>query len=175
MTQSNTQYQMNVLKNIVEKAFGIEIEKKKRGRDYVNARLIYSRILRDAGHTFDSIAESLGKDHSTIIHYIDISNMAFVQDSDLSEKYIICKNLFLSDKPNLTREYKEFEMTSKLFRVTAERDELLKQIQKYAKFDKKYGRLESIIELINMRTPIGLEKSVERKINRMFNELMQEE
>lgn len=175
MEQTNTEYRMSVLKNIVENTFGVDIMKKRRGRDYVNARLIYSKILRDAGHTFESIGESLNKDHSTIIHYIDISNAVFMQDDQLSEKYFVCKELFMKDNPNLSREYKEFEMTSKIFRLTSERDELLKQIKFANEIKNKYKRLESIIELINMRTPIGLEKSIEIKINRMFNELTKEE
>lgn len=175
MEQTNTQYQMNALKDIVENTFGVNIMKKRRGRDYVNARLIYSRILRDTGHTFESIGDSLGKDHSTIVHYIDISNMAFIQDDDLSEKYLVCKELFMKDKPHLSREYKEFQMMSKVLKLTSERDELIRELQKLRKVDKVYKRIESIIEFINMRTPVGLEKTIELRIKRMFNELMQEE
>ena len=175
MGQSNTEYRMNALKSIVENMFGVDIMKKRRGRDFVNARLIYSKILRDAGCTFESIADSLNKDHTTIIHYIDISNSIFMQDDQLSEKYFVCKDLFLKDNPQLSREYKEFEMASKIFRLTSERDELLKRIKWANEIKAKYERLEGIIELINMRTPIGLEKSIEMKINRMCNEIRKEE
>lgn len=175
MQQTDTQYQMNALKEIIEKTFGINLLKKKRGRDYVNARLVYSKILRETGHTFESIAESLDKDHSTIIHYIDISKTVFIQDGNLSEKYLVCKEIFLKDNPTLSREFKEFEMTSKIFRLTEERDRLLAESIKVRKLEKKYKRLESIINLIDMRTPAGFEKTIETRINRMFNELNRDE
>jgi chromosomal replication initiation ATPase DnaA len=60
---------MEKLKEIVSKVFETDIMMKKRTRNNVEARMIYTKILRDELNTFASIGKSINKDHSTMVYY----------------------------------------------------------------------------------------------------------
>ena len=62
--------EVEIVRKIVEQVTGVNIFEKNRKRFVVEARAIYSTLLRDVGYSFPFIAETLGKDHTTIIHYM---------------------------------------------------------------------------------------------------------
>jgi hypothetical protein len=56
-------------------------------------------------------------------------------------------------------------LKSSIEKMTTERD-------RYEKYFKKIQRIDSIVQLIEERTPRGEEEYVESKINRMFNSIV---
>tara|TARA_Y100001937_G_scaffold20569_1_gene28700 strand:+ start:740 stop:1195 length:456 start_codon:yes stop_codon:yes gene_type:complete len=58
-----------LIKNIVEKEFGVDITKRTRRKKYVEARAIYYGLLRDyTTFGFTRIGRSIEKDHATVLH-----------------------------------------------------------------------------------------------------------
>jgi len=54
----------------IEKFSGINIKgNKSRKRPVVEAKQLYSKLMRDAGHTYEDIGSSVGLNHATILHH----------------------------------------------------------------------------------------------------------
>ena len=79
------------IKEIAE-AVGLEFEIpdiriRKRNMENVNARMTYSYILRQLGYSYKEIGMSLGKDHSTVIHYVRRIKWYAQSDAPLKKKF----------------------------------------------------------------------------------------
>ena len=85
------------VKNAVDSVFGIDILSPSRQRNYVNARMIYSKILRDKRNTFKSIAFSLQKNHASVLHYVKSIDWLLSYDNELLIKYKQCLELIGED------------------------------------------------------------------------------
>ena len=53
---------------LINQTLGVDIKKETRIREYVYARFIYAKIMRDKGFSLSYIGNTINKDHSTIIH-----------------------------------------------------------------------------------------------------------
>lgn len=169
MKQETKLSEMDLLKNIVEDAFNVNLTKQRRNRDIVDCRKIFSKILRERGHTFKSIGNYLNKDHSTIIHYSDEASNLINTDNKILELYITCRDKFLDNtEPIVSRTNRNLER--EILSLQSQVNELLLQREEIKNKEKKYERLSEIINLINNRTPIGSENEIKRKLNEMFNE-----
>jgi len=166
---------MESLKKTIDKLFNLNIMKNSRTRDLVDARLIYAKILRERGHTLKSIGLSLHKDHTTIIHYLSKVDFIMQQDKRLLERYIICKDVFLKDKPEMPEHFTYTDLRKKVISLNNEIKFLILNKERILMIDQKYKRLKHIIDIINNRTPIGEESVIESKINKMFNGLNKKE
>ena len=91
-----TDAQIRYLKKIVDNEFNVDILEKKRTRTLVDARLVYSYILRQRGVRLVRIAESINKNHATIVYLLRNATSYFKQDEDLKFRYENCKSLFES-------------------------------------------------------------------------------
>jgi len=169
--------EMIQLKAIVNKKFGLDLNMNTRKRVYVNARLVYAKILRERGYTYESIARSLNRDHATIIYYTRCASNIFMQDRFLEKKYFECKNLFfgqiqpieVSDSEDTLSEQLD-TLKEKVYGLTAENKLLSSELDESVK---KTRRINKIINLIEERTHYGKEELVEKKIREMFNGLTQ--
>lgn len=145
------------LKEIVNNAFNVDISQVNRNRKLVDARRVYSKILRDRGYTFYLIADSMNKDHTTIVHYMKSIDSILQYDKDLRDKYIACKTIFLEDRGPIVmdriRKDTDLFMTvvrlnSDLQEAIKERKEILTKFVDYIeKFEITKGYLPSIQEL----------------------------
>jgi len=86
--------QIRYLKAVVDSEFDLDILDKCRKTEYVNARLVYSYILRQRGVGLARIAKSLNKNHATIIYLVNNAPFYFKQEEDLEGRYLSCKRLF---------------------------------------------------------------------------------
>lgn len=170
-TNQSDKIEMESLQAIVEKVFDVKIMKQTRMRELVDARMVYSKILRDRGYTFKTIGLSLSKDHSTIVHYLSVVDVIFKQDDRLLVKYIQCRDEFLEGRDPIIRRVSDKELTSRILELNNKVEELLLERDKILNVSKKNRRLESIIDLIDQRTPMGDEKIIEKRINQMFNDI----
>ena len=158
---------VEIVRRIVEKVTGINLLEKNRKRFVVEARAIYSAILREAGYSFPFIAETLGKDHTTIIHYMKLAEDLKNTDRQMKRKLYRCRELFISEKqPVILSEITDYEdeLEKIKMRIELMNDELF-QLKNSDKI-----RLSKIIKLIQENTPKGHELIVERKIRQLFDE-----
>jgi hypothetical protein len=88
------QQEVNELKQIVNNVFLLDLESKNRKREVVDARKVYSKILRNIGYKYDVIGRSINKDHSTIVHYVSDIESIMPYDRDIKDKYIACEIAF---------------------------------------------------------------------------------
>ena len=79
-----------LLRSIVNKVCRVNVLSKKRNREIVNARMIYSKILRDRKYSYVDIGMSLLKNHASVIHYCKSVNWLLKYDNNLQIKYEKC-------------------------------------------------------------------------------------
>jgi transcriptional regulator with XRE-family HTH domain len=67
---TNDYSEFQALKETIQGIYNIDILAPNRKHEVVEARMIFSLIMRERGWTLKSIGTFLGKDHTTIIHYL---------------------------------------------------------------------------------------------------------
>jgi hypothetical protein len=157
------------LQEIISKRFSVDMNSPTRKRDYVNARLVYSAILRERGCTFESIAKSIDKDHATVIHYIRNSAFIFKQDKFLNKKFHDCREIFFKTIDPDTLPEINIPNKTEVEELKEHIEILNQEIKNLVSKLNTHKRLSKIINLIEERTHYGKEEIVEKKIREMFN------
>lgn len=144
------------LKEIVSNVFAVDFSGSSRNRDLVDARRVFSKVLRDRGYTFEYIAKAIDRNHATVIHYMKSIESIIAYDKSIRDKYINCKNLFLENKGPLVIESrkKDVDMFVTIIRLNEELQNCLKEkkeiLIKFVDYIENYeittGRLPSIQE-----------------------------
>lgn len=167
---------MENLKKIIDYVFGIDISIKTRKREYVNARMVFSKILKDNGYGVTIISRYLKKDHTSIMHYVESVNSVIRFDEDLMAKYIQAKDMYLNNKSIPNPQDEKIKLTKKekmqqirISILNDEIDSLILEKTKLMVISKKHKRLSEVINFIDKHTPNGKEDFVLRKISIMFN------
>jgi hypothetical protein len=167
---------MDNLKRIIDYVFKIDISIKTRKREYVNARMVFSKILKDNGYGVTMISKYLKKDHTSIIHYVESVNSVLRFDESLMGKYMQAKDMYLNNKSLPNPKEKEVKLTQKekiqQIRISVLNDEidnLILEKRKLMVISRKHKRLSEIINFIDKQTPHGKEDFILRKISTMFN------
>jgi hypothetical protein len=144
--KEKTDIEKDTLKEIVSGVFNVDISLKDRRRNSVDARRIYSKVLRERGYTFESIGDSLDRDHATIIHYISSVDTILAYDKGLRDKYIACKNVFLEGRAPLMieRMKKDADLYITVIRLNDELQEIIKEkkeiLTKFVHYIDKYEK-----------------------------------
>ncbi len=168
-----------VARKIVEEVFGIDILHKSRVRERVDARMVYAKILRQSGLTTTFIAKTLGKDHSTVVHYCSIADNMIETNKEFKYKYKLCYERFNGESP-IEQGYSRQELIENLIsskRTISELDkeilmlkEMLNDLKdwkyKKEKDERLYGK---IFQVIRERTPLEQTHIIERRVHNMFN------
>lgn len=160
---------MEKLKEIVSKVFETNINIKTRKRNNVEARMIFSKILREDGNTFESIGKAINKDHSTIVYYVNQASVLIKQSIELSDKYLECKNCYIDNLDVVLPQMKYDEIKNEVLELKLLINQLTIERNEIIKVQEKYNRIKKIINLVAERTHVGKEEFIERKINQMFN------
>ena len=160
---------MEKLKEIVSKVFDTNINIKTRKRNNVEARMIFSKILREDGNTFESIGNAINKDHSTIVYYVNQASVLIKQSIELSDKYLECKNCYIDNLDVVLPQMKYDELKDEVVELKLLINQLTIERNEIIKVQEKYNRIKKIINLVAERTHVGKEEFIERKINQMFN------
>jgi len=75
-------------KKIIELETGVNVEIVSRKRNFVEARAMYYKLLRDVSNmTLQAIGDTVNKDHSTIIHSLNSVDDWMKYDRKLSDRY----------------------------------------------------------------------------------------
>tara|TARA_R110002050_G_scaffold15142_1_gene46905 strand:+ start:565 stop:987 length:423 start_codon:yes stop_codon:yes gene_type:complete len=96
ITELNT-LRFKKLRAAVNTVFGVDILDKCRKRNYVDARMVYSKILRDEKTSYQVIGQSLLKNHASIVYYIKSIDWILEHDKLLRRKYRHCINIIKDD------------------------------------------------------------------------------
>ena len=160
---------MEKLKEIVSQVFDTDINIKTRKRNNVEARMIFAKILREDGNTFESIGKAINKDHSTIVYYVNQASSLIKQSIELSDKYLECKNCYIDNLDVVLPQMKYDELKNEVLELKLLINQLTIERNKTIKVQEKYNRIKKIINLVAERTHVGKEEFIERKINQMFN------
>jgi len=160
---------MEKLKEIVSQVFGTDINIKTRKRNNVEARMIFARILREDGNTFESIGKAINKDHSTIVYYVNQASNLIKQSIELSDKHLECKSCYINNLDVVLPQMKYDELKSEVVELKFLCNRLATERNEIIKVQEKYNRIKKIINLVAERTHVGKEEFIERKINEMFN------
>jgi len=145
----NQYIEMNELKGIVDTIFDVNIANTVRKKDYVEARMVFTKILRDRGVTFVTIGKFLDKNHSTVLNYMSNFDNYF-NDQSLKKKYVVCREAFFQKRPI---------------------DKLYLEKDKLSSIESKYKRFKNILDVMNERTPYGKENVLEKKIISFLNNI----
>ena len=168
--------EMKQLAEIIKSVLNEDVQRKSRGREVVDARIIFSKIMRDRGYTMSSIARFLGKDHTTIVHYMSNVYYLLSEVSGLMAKYVECRDLFLIDKDLmdndvLNRNKKEKDNKMFIISLNNQIEKLILERESVTQMEMKYKRIADILNVIDKKTPNGREKFILKRINLMFNDI----
>lgn len=148
-----------ILMNVIENELGVNILSKKRERSIVDGRLICARILRDRGYSLKSIAGVMGKDHSTVIHYLSLVNDLNDVDHSFNRKHMACLHSFqqLNEDQcsNDLSEMTDTQLKNELIALRSNFNSLLLENQKYRlefeklkQEEKDYGEIITLIKSV---------------------------
>lgn len=156
----------------VSEFLGLDLTQKCRKRPVVEGRMMYAKLMKRYTNVSSSdIGRAINKDHATVIHYL--KNFQYVKKVDqnfaskfemMSDAYEEFRDCWLDDE--------KFDERKKIKFLESSIKELLDRKSEYEKYFNKIKRIDSIVQMIEQRTPKGEEEYVESKINRMFNSII---
>jgi len=166
----------NQVEEFITKLFSIDdIRKRVRTSEYVNARMTYAYIMRKLGLSLTQIGKSIGKDHSTIIHYIKSIESYIKTDDELLKKFNNAKKEFLNEKedPVIVVDNSEllFEINSLKDKIKSLNLEIYNSQRKPEFNEQDMLRFGNIFKVIKQRTKHGDEYKVFQKLNSIYNVL----
>jgi hypothetical protein len=170
--------EMKSLREIVNKVFEVDIMKKYRYRKFVDARMVFSKILRDRGYTVVSIAKFMKKDHTTILHYNVNFDVIITQDGKLRDRYSVCLNSFLQDREPIVQTFTDKQLYNEVKKLNEQIVNLNNQIERISndkemlsKMLNRKTRFDEVLNVMDEKIPLGREQLVIDSIKRMFNDL----
>jgi predicted RNase H-like nuclease (RuvC/YqgF family) len=164
---------MKILRGLIEGVLGVDVRlDKSRRRHVVNARLIYSQILKEEGLGCTQVARSLRKDHATVLHYFKVFDAYVQADKILSDTYNKIKEMFETESDmvpvmsgtDLKKEV--YTLRNEIKRLTSDKRKL---ISKLTERRETQERLREIFSLIKERTREGSENEILKKLNTFYN------
>jgi len=75
------------LYDIISNEIGEEIDQKSRRQDIAYARVVFAKILLDAGHRPQQIADQINKDRSSVYHYEKVFYSYYTQSKSMNDLY----------------------------------------------------------------------------------------
>ena len=100
----------SLIKEIVEQHFKLDITTKTRKREYVEARGIYYYLTRQYTRmSLSSIGKTMGRDHSTVLHFEKLIPHWIIYDIQLKEDYNIINTFSKLKKNSLLSNFSEIK------------------------------------------------------------------
>lgn len=161
------------LRVIIQALLGVDVvNDTSRVQHNVNARIIYSNILRQQGFGCSLIASSINKNHATILHYFKQFKWYLKTDEELSNGYSsVMKEYGVEYNPIYSMT--DQELKKKLISLTNENKKLYSSneilLEQINKEKTRQKRLQDIYSLIDERTRKGSEEEVLSKLKTFYN------
>jgi DNA-binding protein H-NS len=160
---------------IIESLTGTDPTVNSRNREFITARIIAYKILRDNEEwTFAQAGSLFGKDHATARHgYISFD---YLRHQDTMLDYYYKKTLEIyQDKEQVIEQLEKSQLHEKLLEKEGEInglksyiEELKKQIVEMKEDRDNYGEL---FDIIKMRVPAGKKETAAKRINATLNSI----
>lgn len=158
---------------VINDHYGVDINKKTREQSYVTGRSVYYKLLREMGYGFTAIAETLNKNHATVIHHIKTFNDLLSYDKNLRHDYEVVREIFYEGTAN----HPFFDKTRQ--ELINDNIGLEKQIKSLNLFIERlndglnhYKKYDTIIKQLDERTVKDEDLTViSRKLNHILNGL----
>lgn len=158
--------------DFVEDFVGYKICNNSRKRPIVEARMMYAKLMKRYSRcSLSEIGKYIDKDHATVIHYLKNFPWLKKTDHSFSTKFDLLTDMY-EDFRKAWFDDDVYDDKKKIKFLEVSLDKATEDKNKYELYFKKIERLDSIIQLIEQRTPKGEEEYVEAKINRMFNSII---
>ena len=137
------------LREIIERKFNLELIAKRRYTRYIQARCIFSTILKEKGYGCFAIGKMLRLNHATVLNYFENFKWFLKTDKDFAESYEQIYEQFQSNSVIYTQ-LQEFELKKQLILLQKENKTLYlrnKKLQKQIKEleESKVMYLESVM------------------------------
>jgi len=168
----NTQ-RVTVLKEIVNQAFDLNVDHKSRKAEYVRARAICYKILKEnCDMTYSFIGRQFDKNHATILHSIEEFPWMAKADKDMEKSYrkileqwLGKSSEFTDIKPKLLKkDLRKLEEQNNLLNLA-----LLEVKDQVDKLTKDNKRCLSLIRNLEKTVPEDRLKRIEKKIYDIIN------
>jgi len=133
------------LQKVIQEFLEVDITTKSRKQEFINARMIYYKILRDLKYSWTAIGLSVKKNHATILHAVRVFDDLITYDSELKKSYEIIKDiyfegyhegkdpLFYITRAELITLVKSLENQLKI--LTLDNESLKKRLKTYKPYD----------------------------------------
>lgn len=121
------------------------------------------------GFAYSAIGYTISKDHTTIMHYINVIDGLLKTDGNVLLLYKKCEYELIKQSEDFFLSKVKNEEETELVKVLRKKIERLTLEKKRLEYFEMFDRLRDIMDAINERTPKGKEKEVYNKIMRMFN------
>ena len=137
---------MEILKQIVNEIFMVDITSSSRKMNFVDGRKVYCTLMRELGFGYDYIGKTINRDHSTVIHYVRTTSHLMEYDAMFKRMYNACKKKYLSKDSNVQIKSDNevhlalIELEEKLEKqIVDKKNQLLQFIEHLEKYEKKNG------------------------------------
>lgn len=157
------------LADICQTVFDTDVFVSCRKRAYVDARIVFSNLLKEQGMGPSAIGRILGRDHATVLHYFRKFEALLETDKAFRKQYVICREQYIGEDPIFY--YSAPELRRKFIDMRKELEETREKLEEARKQLKYDRRLQPILDMVRIRTKRGEEEEVAHRINRVYNGL----
>ena len=173
MRQVIEQYKIDNLAEIILSYLGVNIFSECRKRKYVNARMIYYKVLHNNRYGWSAISKTVKKNHATIIHGVRQFDDLIMFDKKLLDDYRLIKDVYGEGEiSNSTTFMTRTELINETYSLDKQNKSLNLSIEELNHSLTYYQKYRHLIKVIDDR---GLceEKIriVTTKLNRILNGL----
>tara|TARA_R110000782_G_scaffold260686_1_gene351975 strand:- start:6 stop:527 length:522 start_codon:yes stop_codon:yes gene_type:complete len=162
------------LEGVIGMVFDLDIMKRTRERDYVDARMMYCYILMGEGVTCTALAKNLTMNHSSVLHYRNRMPWVLKSDAIFRKKYEHVMCVYApNDETSDAYSFSTPKLVQEVIRLRKEAQGLLLRNEAMAvsmkEVERREHRLASLYRVIQERTPIGREESFAHKLTKFYN------
>lgn len=140
-----------------------------RERRFVDARITFAKLITEQGVTPTHVGRILGRNHSTVLHYVTKGEMLLETDKSFRKRYISAREEYIGEDPVFY--YSPPELRGKFLELRKDYEEILGKYQELRNRVKNERRLEPLVDMVRSRTKAGTEEEVFARLNRIYNGL----
>jgi len=156
----------------VNTAFQLDMMNKTRLRDYVHARMFFSKILKEEGVGSTEIANLLLVTHATVHNYWEKIDTYLFADKKLKDLYFQIREKYFSENDPMY-EANNLELKQQIIILREQNKKLTlfneKIMSENQEIEDRRTKMSDIISMIKQRIRPNTEREVEKKLRRFFN------
>ena len=160
-----TRHEVKKLMDIVNMHFDLDILTKTHKKEYVDGRMVFTKILIDKGYGPSRISRILKKNHASILNYKKKMSYYLMADPELQQKYEDCLEAFYRDH-DPAYDMSESDLRKELISL---RRKFRYQVENNNKLRAKIKSLDPIFKIVKERTSLVDDDDISKKLIRMFN------